>query len=358
VNSLVVESPTQAKDNVMAFSGRVSGGDLIWSFNNAIDDASSAVNVPLQAALTGYTTSLVFIQGETTATGNTQTLSIPNNNDQSVNEGTAIADMVFTWGGDATNVTVSGLPDSGISYVIDLINHTVTISGTPTANVSFTVTTSGTAGSPVTGSGTISIIGLPAGNEIHNFTTSILSSTFYTFASANMNSTPGLTTYDGLTLTARLKMETATTISYSTNSLSTLTLVLEPTYNGPIKLDGVAYTASSGIVVIPSVPVGNHSITKGNSTNLYYIKTVFSPLGNQQNTFAKAILYPNPVTNYLNIISNSTIDKVLIYNLNGKLVKDIEGDIKSIDMNNLTKGNYLIQIISNGTIVTKKIIKN
>lgn len=358
VNNLVADDPTIAKDKVMQFSGRVSGGDLIWTFDNAIDDTSYAVNGPLLSALTTYTSSIVSIQGETTTTGSSQTLIVPNNNDQSVDEGTSIADMVFTWGGTATNVTVAGLPAAGISYFIDANAQTVTISGTPIANVNFTVTTTGTAGASISGSGTISVNGLPAGDQVHNFTVDALNSTFYTFTSANMNSTAGSATYDGLTLTARLKIESATNISYSTSSQSTLTLVFDPTFNGPIKLDGVSYTATSGVLVIPSVPIGNHAITKGNSANLFYIKTVFSTLGNQQNTLAKAVLYPNPVTNILNIFSNSIIDKVLIYNLNGELVQDINGDVKSIDMNNLSSGNYFLQIISNATIVTKKIIKN
>nr|GFD20956.1 hypothetical protein [Tanacetum cinerariifolium] len=36
----------------------------VWTFNNAVDDASSAVNVPLQTALVNYTTGLVSVQGD------------------------------------------------------------------------------------------------------------------------------------------------------------------------------------------------------------------------------------------------------------------------------------------------------
>jgi pectate lyase len=358
INTLTIDDPAVAKDNVIQHAGRVSGGDFVWVFDNSIDDISYAVNSGLLAALNTYTTAMVFIQGEIPPVANLQTLLVPNNNDQSVDNGIAIANMVFTWGGNATNVLVTGLPASGITYAIDSTAQTITISGVPTANVTFTVTTVGALGTPISGAGTISINGLPAGDQIHNFTLDALNSTFYTFTSANINSTAGLTTYDGLTLTARLKIETATNISYVTNSVSTLTLVFDPTFNGPIKLDGVSYTATSGVLVIPSVPAGNHAITKGNSANLYYIKTVFLALGNQQNTFAKVTVFPNPVTNMLNLFSINTIDKVLIFNLNGELVKEITGDVKNIDMTNLSIGNYLVQIISNDTIVTKKIIKN
>jgi pectate lyase len=357
VNSLTIDTPTQARDNVIAHSGRVSGGDLTWTFNNSIDDTSYDVNPGLLAALTSYTSGLVSIQGETTNIGSTQTLDIPNNNEQAVDSGVAITDIVFTWGGTATNVNVTGLPASGITYVIDTINQTITISGTPTNNVTFTITTTGTSGTSVSGSGSISINGLPNGDEIHNFTESILNSSFYTFTSANMNSTPGNTTYDGLTLTARLKIESATNIAYTTTSASTLTLVLDPTFNGTIKLDAVNYTASNGLVTIPNIAAGNHNITKGSVANLYYIKTAYSALNVNQNINQNIVLYPNPVTNELNILTNSKIEEVSIYNIIGQLIKVQKGDFKTIDMSNFRSGNYLLKVVSEDGVITKKIIK-
>jgi pectate lyase len=57
------DAPATARTNAMLYAGRVKGGDFQWTFNNAVDDASSAVNVPLQTALVGYTTGLVSVQG-------------------------------------------------------------------------------------------------------------------------------------------------------------------------------------------------------------------------------------------------------------------------------------------------------
>lgn len=361
VRTLTIDEPIIARDLVIQYSGRVSGGDFIWTFNNAVDDTSSSVNTPLSAALNAYSTSLVFIQGETpVAAGSSQTLISISDNNQSVDGGTAISDMIFIWGGDATDVTITGLPAAGITYVKDLASKTVTISGIPTGRVAFTITTVGTIGTPVSGTGTISINGATPGDEIHNFTTSILASNFYTFTSANMNSTAGSATYDGLTLTARLKIESATVITYTTTATSTLTLVFDPTYTGTIKLNTISYTAVAGIVTIPNVPIGLNTITKGSTTNLYYIKTVFNAtLGVTENgTDKKLILYPNPVTNQLNIVSsNSKIEKVLLYNFLGALVKSIEGDTRTIDMSALRSGSYLVKIITNQGIETQRIIK-
>lgn len=360
VNSLIIDEPETAKTKVMQYSGRVSGGDISWAFNNAIDDTHYAVNTGLMALLTSYTPTLVAVQGITPNQGSTQTLVIPDNNEQTVSEGTAISNMVYTWGGTATDVTVTGLPAFGIDFVKDITAKTVTISGTPTDEVSFTITTIGSSGNPVSGTGSITLGDVPVGgDEIHNFTVSVLNSSFYTFTNANMNSNPGVATYDGLGLTARLKIETPTVITYTTPAVSTLILVFDPTFNGIIKLNSVNYTASSGIAIIPNVPAGLNTITKGGTTNLYYIKTAYSTLGVNQISKEDISFYPNPVTNELNIaVSNGiVIEKVVVYNLVGQAVRTIESSINTINMSDLSNGVYLVKVQTNEGTIDKKIIK-
>lgn len=63
------DSPEVAKENVMQYAGRMFGGDFKWTFNNAVDDASYDVNPALKAALIGYKTKLVAVQGDGQATG-------------------------------------------------------------------------------------------------------------------------------------------------------------------------------------------------------------------------------------------------------------------------------------------------
>ena len=262
VNSLIIDSPLLAKDKVMKYSGRVSGGDISWTFNNSVDDSSSLVNTGLKALLTSYRSQVA------------QTLT-PANNNQAVDSGSAITDMVFTWGGGATNASVSGLPIAGISYAIDPIAQTITVSGTPTVNVYFSITTNGTSGTPITASGAISINNIP-GDEIHNVTVSGLSNTFYTITGTTINSVAASRTYDGLTLTKRFKVQSSMNIAYTTASVSTLTLVFDPDFSGPIRLDGTTYNATSGLLTIPDIPTGTHNITRLTGTNLYYMKTQFT----------------------------------------------------------------------------------
>ena len=156
-----------------------------------------------------------------------------------------------------------------------------------------------------------------------------------------------------------MKMETATVISYTSLTTSTLTLVCDPTFNGPIKLDGVSYTTSGGIVIIPSVAAGAHTITKGNTTNLFYIKTEYTLSLDQNPIQQKLVLFPNPVTNTLNIAASDTevIQKVAVYNLIGQQVKNILGDIRSIDMNDLINGTYFVKVQTDHGVFNGKIIK-
>jgi pectate lyase len=457
VKNLVIDQPAAAKTKVIQYSGRVSGGDLKWTFDNSVDDKSSLVITALKTALTNYTGSLVAVQGEGNPPASAQTLTSTTNNNQTVTSGTAIGTIVFTWGGDATDATVTGLPASGISFVKNTTAKTITITGTPTATVSYSIATTGT-GTPATGSGTItvtaagaqtltstannnqtvasgtaissivftwggtatdaSVTGLPAsgisvvknttaktititgtptatlsysittsgtgtvatgsgtitvtttgtpsGSEIHNFTTSGKTSSFYNIT-GNMNSTAGSVTYAGLTLTARLKIESSTTITYTTTSASTLTLVFDSNFTGTIKVNNVSYTASAGIVTA-SIPAGTNTITKGSVANLFYISTQYSggstlrvaqTLDVSENTeTAKAILYPNPVTDVLYVSdANQQVEKVLIYNMSGTLVQTAHKGEQSIDMNRLTRGTYLAKVYTDKGTFNQTILK-
>ncbi|UUW10311.1 T9SS type A sorting domain-containing protein [Flavobacterium plurextorum] len=298
----------------------------------------------------------------------TQTLTSTNNNSQTVNSGTAINAIVFTWGGTATDAAVTGLPASGISFVKNATAKTITISGTPTATLSYSITTVGT-GNTVTDSGTITVTtNTPSGDEIHNFTASGKTSSFYTIT-GNLSTTKGTVTYNNLTLTQCLKIESSTNISFTTSQASTLTLVLIEA-SAVIKVDNVDRTASNGIVTV-SLASGSHTITKKDTANLFYMSTAYS--GSTQRIAqtesltevsaktesAQAILYPNPTTGTLYLSDpNLTVEKVLIYNITGFLVKTVQKGSESIDLNTLTTGTYLAKIYTidgsyNQTIIKK-----
>ena len=363
VNGLEIDTPVAGRDKTKAYSGRTGGGDLQWSFINTSDDSAYLIVPDLKALVTNYTTSISYIQGEPKPSSQTIVVTTTNA-EQTVNEGAAIEPIVLKWGGDATDVSVTGLPIAGITFTRDLGTKTITITGTPTADAIFSVTTIGSTGTPVTKTGTIKVFlaGTVLDDEIHDFTRATptpTSSTFYTIA-GSMNSSDRSATYDGLTFTKCIKTDSAINIKYTTTATSTLTLVFDPTFTKTIKVNGTSYTAVGGIVTIESLPAGQYTITKGDSNFLYYIKTKYSDsLGTKENvTSPKLTLYPNPVTDQLYFSSSEQkIENVAIYSLSGALVKTISKVGDSIDVSNLHTGTYLVKVTTDQGSFTQKIIK-
>ncbi len=74
-------------------------------------------------------------------------------------------------------------------------------------------------------------------------------------------------------------------------------------------------------------------------------------------------LYPNPTENkYFSLKLNSLqgTSKVMVYNIIGTVVKEFSTQdiLNSIDLNNFSRGVYLVKVINNGKSLTKKLIVN
>nr|WP_321406355.1 T9SS type A sorting domain-containing protein [uncultured Carboxylicivirga sp.] len=271
------DTPEAAKANVIEYSGRMNGGDFVWTFNNSVDDASYAVNQALKNALTSYQTTLVTIQGdgESDDTGN----------------------------GD----------DNGDGEVTE-------------------------------------------GDMIHNFTLSGLNSSFYTI-SGNLSDSKGTVDYNGLTLTQCLKMESSTTISFSSTQVGKLTLVFNTGFEGNFKINGTVYNPTNGILIV-DVTAGDYLLTKGDVANLYFMSLVYDTSTEiNESEDQKVRLYPNPVSDYLNIIANEKFAKIEVFNLQGVLLQAKELNENGFDMSHIASGVYLIKIYTTNGPQTYKIIK-
>ncbi len=363
VKNLVPDNPEIAKTKVMDYAGRVNGGDFKWTFNNSVDDASYAVNTGLKTALTNYTTKLVFIQGETSVVNSTQTISSTDNKDQTVVSGTAIEPIVINWGGDATDASVTGLPSAGISFVKNASEKTITITGIPTADVTYTVTTSGSSGSPVSLTGTITVSSGGSTNPdmVHNFTLSGKNSTFYTIT-GNLSTGYGTVTYDGLSLTQCLKMESATNISFTTTQAGILTLVFNGSYTGTIKIDNNTINVTSTGIVTYSLDAGTHTISKNSgSTYLFFMSMVYNTTGivtgKNAGNAGNIKIYPNPAVDEVIFISELEIEKIEIYNLSGVKVKTNDSFDTRIDIGDLKRGAYFVKAFTKEGNFTQKLIK-
>lgn len=92
----------------------------------------------------------------------------------------------------------------------------------------------------------------------------------YFTINGNLSSTKGTVTYNGTTYTQCLKIESSTTITFTTTETMQLTLVFGSDDNCNIKIDDEKVTGTTNVIVV-TLQAGTHTITKADTTNLYYI---------------------------------------------------------------------------------------
>lgn len=88
---------------------------------------------------------------------------------------------------------------------------------------------------------------------------------------ANLKSGAPAKTYNGVTYTTAIKMESATNISFTTVDELTITVVSDGASGKRIKFDGTNHTVDADGVVSQTLAPGSHTITKGDSINVYAI---------------------------------------------------------------------------------------
>ncbi|MDO5382988.1 MAG: silent information regulator protein Sir2, partial [Eubacteriales bacterium] len=214
--SYTADAPEDVPSIVTATAGRMNGGDFSWTFNNEVDDESYAVNAELKAALVSYESSVKSIGGSV------------NKSEDTTKDSTA----------DTTSATTKA-------------DETTSATSTTKAEETTTAGQSGTAGV-----------------YVQNFTTDGTSSSFFTI-SGNLSKDKGTVTYNGLTLTQCLKLESKTNIEFTAPSEGTLTLVFNSDSKN-VKIDGNKIAATNGIVT-SKLAAGKHTVIKGDSAYLYYM---------------------------------------------------------------------------------------
>ncbi|TLX71268.1 T9SS type A sorting domain-containing protein [Labilibacter sediminis] len=89
----------------------------------------------------------------------------------------------------------------------------------------------------------------------------------------------------------------------------------------------------------------------------YHYPTGNSDVGIVTTDKPEVNVYPNPVSYMLNLNSDYPVDMAIIYSMEGRMVKQEKGDVKSLDFSHLDKGVYLVYLQLNNTRVVKRIIK-
>ena len=107
------------------------------------------------------------------------------------------------------------------------------------------------------------------GSVVHNFSTDGINSSFFTIT-GNLSTSKESVTYNGLTLSTCLKLESSTSITFTLSSSSKLTLITD-TSTSSFKLDDNKVSTDPSGVTTVDVSAGSHSITKADSGNLFML---------------------------------------------------------------------------------------
>ena len=245
VNESAIDNPADVPSIVKSEAGRLAGGDFKWTFDNSVDDASYSLNTALKTALNNYKTSLVSVGGGSTS-GESHTHTY----------GEWVIEK------EATE-TETGLKIRTCSVCGDKQTEVI----------------------PKKGSTDKPDVPAPSeGSYVQNFTASGMTSDFYSITGSTSDS-KGSVTYNGLTLTTCLKMESRTNISFTAPSAGKLTLVFGGTTAASgksVKINGTEAKVGSDGTVTVDVAKGAVTVTKGDAINLFYM--VYTPSGTSETT--------------------------------------------------------------------------
>ena len=241
VNESAIDNPADVPSIVKSEAGRLAGGDFKWTFDNSVDDASYSLNTALKTALNNYKTSLVSVGGGSTS-GESHTHTY----------GEWVIEK------EATE-TETGLKSRTCSVCGDKQTEVI----------------------PKKGSTDTPDVPAPSeGSYVQNFTADGKTSNFYAIT-GNLATNKGTVTYNGLTLTQCLKIESATNIKFTATAKGKLTLVFAEASKS-IKVNGTKYASDSNGIVSVDVNAGSVEITKGDTMNLFYM--VYTPDGTTEET--------------------------------------------------------------------------
>ena len=286
VDTADIDAPADVPSIVTKYAGRVMGGDFKWTFDNSVDDTSYSLNRPLKDKLNAYKTSLVSVGGGSVSSGEKH---IHNYVSTITKKATCAEEGEITYTCIATNGTCDKktytevVPKTAHTYgewkVVKeateteegLKSHSCTVCGAEeTASIPKKGSTGGTETPEV-----------PTGDaKVHNFTTSGANSSFFVI-SGNLASNKGTVTYNGLTLTQCLKMESSTSIKFTAPSAGKLTLVFGESGKN-VKINGKKNASDSNCIVTVDVAAGSVEITKGDTMNLFYM--IYTPSGTSETT--------------------------------------------------------------------------
>ena len=183
------------------------------------------------------------------------------------------------------------------------------------------------------------------GDQIHNFTESNTSSSFYTIIGSTSTS-KGTVVYQDMTLTRALKMGSSARVNFTTNEVGKLTLVLSTATTRPLLINNVPYTQDSDGIINANIEPGSYEIKQGSGSGepaLFYIVLKNVATGITTNTSESPIYVQGE------IIYNINGERIQIYNMTGVLLAETTNT--KFDASCYPAGLYLIRRMSNNNVL-------
>jgi pectate lyase len=378
-------SPDEVQSVVTTYAGRVKGGDFKWTFNNSVDDASSDVNAPLKAAIVGYTTKLVSVQGEGTNTPVTgvsvssTSLNLLVGSTAQLTPAVAPANATnqsVSW--NSNNTAVATVNASGLVTALAAGSATITVTtvdGNKTATCTVTIT-SGTVSNIYQGEDASIVTGV---KETKN--------TGYTgtgYANPDNNAGGYVEWLVNVGTAGTYSLEFRYAVGAANDRAATLTVNSITTGNISFPGTGAWTTWKTTTPVNVSLNAGINKIrltgtTSDGPANLDYLKVTGSgtlarfaatvtPNADAAAPDKCVSMYPNPAENYTRLqltLHKASLVTVEVYNITGMKVRSVVNrqfsagvSSMNIDIAHLKPGIYMVKTtIDSQTSCSNLIVK-
>jgi hypothetical protein len=145
----------------------------------------------------------------------------------------------------------------------------------------------------------------------------------------------------------------------STSSTNTYHVIHKPDEKGidcNFEQQGVTLPHTSSVANFPNFPnfrIDEEEVCDPTITSIFNIPVLVNK---------KIRLFPNPVTDYLTIETDATLNirSIEIYSVDGKLMHSVSpyDDAQTVDMSDMSEGIYFIKFfLEDGRMITRKVVK-
>lgn len=189
---------------------------------------------------------------------------------------------------------------------------------------------------------------------VHNFTTSGKQNSFFSIT-GNLSTSKGTVTYQSLTLTTCLKLESSTVVSFTTDREAILTLVFNTGFAGKVLVDDTVRTVTNGVLTI-TLPAGKHQVKKSDTANLYYIQLAY-PTDLFTVRKETVFLSHNPVDELVEVMGTTTIFRVECLSLDGTVQLLDLSENKVLNVSVLRPGFYLLRVYTPSGVHVVRMLK-